>query len=56
MGKFLHGLLHVLTVAAGLGVAYGGLVPQPYQPLVIAVTGAIQAGLALYNHQSPAVK
>lgn len=47
MSKFLHGLLHVLAVLAGASLV--GYVPAKYAPLVVAVQGALQTGLALAN-------
>jgi hypothetical protein len=49
MSKYTHGLLHVLTIALGVGTYLSGVVPTKYQPLIIAVTGLIQAILALSN-------
>jgi hypothetical protein len=55
MSKYSHAGLQVLLVAAQLLNALSTLVPVKYQPLVMAVLAATQAGIALANHPAKPV-
>lgn len=51
MSKFWHGFFQAVAMAVQLANVASGMVPPHFQPLVAAVVGLAQAGLALYNHQ-----
>lgn len=50
MSRFVHILFHVVVVAANVGQLASGAIPAPYNLIVSAVLGGIQAGVAIYNH------
>jgi hypothetical protein len=50
MSKFLHTLVHVGAIALNVATLASGVIPPPYNIIVSAVTGAIQAGVGIYNH------
>jgi hypothetical protein len=50
MSKFLHGLGHVGLIVLQVINAGSAAIPPPYNIVVAAVLGSLQAALALVNH------
>lgn len=50
MSKFVHILLHVVAIVAQVGTVAGGVVPGPWQPVVVGVVSTLQAILAVTQH------
>jgi hypothetical protein len=50
MSKLVHALLQVAGVVIQYAALATSVIPTPYQPLVAAVVGLAQAGLAVANH------
>lgn len=52
MSKFVHVLLHVVAVVVQVGTLASGVVPGPWQPVVVGVVSALQGVLAVSQHKS----
>ncbi len=50
MGKFAHGLFHV--VMAGLSLAAALKLPEPYGGIVVAANSLIQGIVAVVHHKT----
>jgi hypothetical protein len=50
MSKFFHTLVHVGAIALNVATLASGVIPPPWNIIVSAVTGGIQAGAGIYNH------
>ena len=54
MTKNTHAWLQVAAMLVQGFTMLANVVPAKYQPLAVALVGAAQAGLALYNHPTEA--
>jgi hypothetical protein len=50
MSKLVHILVQVALAIVQVSGLATSFVPPKYQPMVTAVVGVAQAGLAIYNH------
>lgn len=56
MSRFWHGFIHVGALALQVANAASPFVPPPYNVVVAAGLGFVQAIVALKNHSAPATK